>query len=43
MVQTNLFEGRVYLHSDLGENKSVNCYNMTASDLEVVQPAEADL
>eukprot|EP00102_Acyrthosiphon_pisum_P010126 XP_008178301.1 PREDICTED: proton-coupled folate transporter isoform X2 [Acyrthosiphon pisum] len=43
MVQTNLFEERVCLHSDLGQNKSVNCYNMTAADLEIVQPAVADL
>jgi len=43
MVQTNLFEERVCLHSDLGQNKSVNCYNMTASDQEIVQPTVADL
>ncbi|XP_022169083.1 proton-coupled folate transporter-like isoform X2 [Myzus persicae] len=43
MVQTNLFEERVCLHSDLGQNKSVNCYNMTAADQEIVQPAVANL
>ncbi|CAI6363870.1 unnamed protein product [Macrosiphum euphorbiae] len=46
LVQTNLFEERVCLHSDLadlGQNKSVNCYNMTASDQEIVQPAVAEL
>jgi len=43
MVQTNLIEERVCLHSDLGKNKSVNCYNMTAAEQEVVQPAVANL
>lgn len=43
MVQTNLIEERVCLHSDLGKNKSVNCYNMTTVEQEVVQPAVADL
>jgi len=43
MVQTNLFEERVCLHSDLGQNKSVNCYNLSASDQQIVQPAVADL
>ncbi|XP_016656087.1 uncharacterized protein LOC107882358 [Acyrthosiphon pisum] len=43
MVQTNLFEERVCLHSDLGQDKSLNCYSMTAADLEIVQPAVADL
>ncbi|XP_026816758.1 proton-coupled folate transporter-like [Rhopalosiphum maidis] len=43
MVQTNLIEERVCLHSDLGKNKSVNCYNMTAAEQEIVQPAVADL
>ncbi|CAH1733447.1 proton-coupled folate transporter-like isoform X2 [Aphis gossypii] len=42
MVQTNLFEERVCLHSDLGQNKSVNCYNMTSAEQEIVQPAAAD-
>jgi len=43
MVQTNLIEERVCLHSDLGKNKSVDCYNMTAAEQEIVQPAVADL
>lgn len=43
MVQTNLFEERVCLHSDLGQNKSVNCYIMTTAEQEIVQPAGADL
>ncbi|XP_026817193.1 proton-coupled folate transporter-like [Rhopalosiphum maidis] len=39
MVQANLFEERVCLHSDLGQNKSVNCYNITAAEQEIIQPA----
>lgn len=43
MVQTNLFEERMCLHTALGQNKSVNCYNMTAAEQEIVQPAVAEL
>ena len=43
MLLTNLIEERVCLHSDLGKNKSVNCYNMTSAEQEIVQPAVADL
>lgn len=43
LVQTNLFEERVCLHSELVQNKLVNCYNMTAAEQEKVQPAVANL
>jgi len=43
MVQTNLFEERICLHSELGKNKSVNCYNMTVDEQEIIQPAVAQL
>lgn len=43
MVQTNLFEERMCLHTDLGKNKSVNCYNMTAAEQAIIQPAVAEL
>lgn len=43
MVQTNLLEERTCLHSKLGQNKSVNCFNMTAAEQEIIQPAVANL
>lgn len=43
MVQTNLFEERMCLHTELGQNKSVNCFNLTAAEQEIVQPAVAEL
>lgn len=43
LVQTNLIEERVCLHSNLGRNKSVNCFNMTAAEQGIVQPAVANL
>lgn len=43
MVQTNLFEERMCIHSALGQNNSVNCYNMTPAEQEVIQPAVANL
>jgi PCFT/HCP family folate transporter-like MFS transporter 1/3 len=43
MVQTNLFEERMCLHTALGQNKSVNCHNLTAAEQEIIQPAVADL
>ncbi|VVC35390.1 Major facilitator superfamily,Major facilitator superfamily domain [Cinara cedri] len=43
MIQTNLFEERVCLHTSLGKNKSVNCYNMTNAEKRTVQPDVAKL
>lgn len=43
MIQTNLFEERICLHTSLGKNISVNCYNMTSAEKEIVQPAVANL
>lgn len=43
MVTTNLFEERMCLHTALGQNKSVNCFNLTSAEQEIIQPAVADL
>lgn len=43
LVQTNVFEERMCLHSTLKQNKSVNCYNMTSKEQEIIQPAVANL
>lgn len=43
VVQTNLFEERMCIHSALGQNSSVDCYNMTSAEQEIIQPAVADL
>lgn len=43
MVQTNLFEERMCLHSPLGQNKSVDCYNMTKEEQAIIQPTVANL
>lgn len=42
-MQTNLFEERMCLHSELQQNKSVNCYNMTSDEQGIIQPAVANL
>lgn len=43
LVQTNEFEVRTCLHSKLGQNKSVDCFNMTSAEQEQIQPAVASL
>jgi len=43
LVTTNLFEERMCLHTALGQNKSVNCFNLTSEEQEIIQPAVADL
>lgn len=43
LVQTNEFEARTCLHSKLGQNKSVDCFNMTSEEQEQIQPAVASL
>ncbi|XP_050427461.1 proton-coupled folate transporter-like [Adelges cooleyi] len=43
LVQTNLFEERMCLHSSLANNATVDCYNMSPSEQAIIQPMVADL
>lgn len=43
LLEVNIFEERICLHTDLGQNKSVNCFNMTTSERKIVQPAVTEL